>query len=61
MENLKNAISLMTPNCLMASIDLKGAYYSVSVNKKSQKIPEIRLETPTFSVYLPPKRVNQRT
>lgn len=37
MENLKNAISLMTPNCLMASTDLKGAYYPVSVNKNHRK------------------------
>lgn len=37
MENLKNAISLMTPNCFMASIDLMDAYYSVSVNKNHRK------------------------
>ena len=37
MENLRNAITLMTPNCFMASIDLKDAYYSVSVNKNHGK------------------------
>ena len=37
MENLRNAITLMTPNCFMASIDLKDAYYSVSVNKNHRK------------------------
>ena len=37
MENLRNAITLMTPNCFMASIDLKDAYYSISVNKNHRK------------------------
>ncbi|XP_068684862.1 uncharacterized protein [Montipora foliosa] len=37
MENLRNAITLMTPNCFMAFIDLKDAYYSVSVNKNHRK------------------------
>ena len=37
MENLKSAISLMSPNCCMASIDLKDAYYSVSVDKNHRK------------------------
>ena len=37
MENLRNAINLMTPNCFMVSIDLKDAYYSVSVNKNHRK------------------------
>ena len=37
MENFRNAITLMTPNCFMASIDLKDAYYSVSVNKNDRK------------------------
>ena len=37
MGNLRNAITLMTPNCFMASIDLKDAYYSVSVNKNHRK------------------------
>ena len=37
MENLRNAITHMTPNCFMASIDLNDAYYSVSVNKNHRK------------------------
>ena len=36
-ENLKNTITLMTPNCFMATIDLKDAYYSVSVNVNHRK------------------------
>ena len=37
MENLKNAITLMTPNCFMATIDLKDANYSVPVNVNHRK------------------------
>ena len=36
METLNHAIQLMSPNCYMASIDLKDAYYTVPV-KKSQR------------------------
>ena len=32
MENLKSAITVMSPNCYMASLDLKDAYYSVSID-----------------------------
>ena len=37
MENLKSAITLMSPNFYMASIDLKDAYYSVSTDKTPRK------------------------
>lgn len=37
MENLKSAITLMSPNCYMATIDLKDAYYSVSIDKDNRK------------------------
>ena len=37
MENLKSAITLMSPNCYMASIDLKHAYYSVSTDTNHRK------------------------
>ena len=37
MDTLKDAIRLMKPNCYMASIDLKDAYYSVPINKSHQK------------------------
>ena len=38
MENLKkSAITLMSPNCYMASIDLKDAYYSVSIDTNHRK------------------------
>ena len=31
MDTLQSVINLMTPNCFMASVDLKEAYYSVPV------------------------------
>lgn len=36
-ENLRSAITLMTPNCFVAFIDLKDAYYLVSVNENCRK------------------------
>ena len=37
MESIWSAIRLMTPNCFMASIDLKDAYYSVPIASEDQK------------------------
>ena len=37
MENLRSAVTLMSPNCYMASIDLKDAYYSVSIDTNHRK------------------------
>ena len=37
MDTLKSVIALMTPNCYMASVDLKDAYYTVPMSVDSQK------------------------
>lgn len=37
MDNIWSAIRLMKPGCYMASVDLKDAYYSVSIRKDHQK------------------------
>ena len=37
MDTLEHAISLITPGCYMASIDLKDAYYSVPIAASDQK------------------------
>lgn len=37
MENLKTLCDLMSENCYMTSIDLRKAYYSVSISKDSRK------------------------
>ena len=37
MDTLISAISLITPDCYMASVDYKDAYYSVSIRKEHRK------------------------
>ena len=37
MDTLRSVIRLIRPNCFMATIDLKDAYYSVLVSEKHQK------------------------
>lgn len=37
MDNIHTAIHLLTPNCYMASVDLRDAYYSVPVNSNHRK------------------------
>ena len=37
MDTLEHAIKLITPNCYMASIDLRDAYYSVPIHSSDQK------------------------
>uniref|UniRef100_A0A2H1W6Z8 SFRICE_006226 n=1 Tax=Spodoptera frugiperda TaxID=7108 RepID=A0A2H1W6Z8_SPOFR len=37
LEDLRTAISLMHPGCFMGTIDLKNAYYLISVKKKDRK------------------------
>ena len=37
MDTLQSVISLTTPNCFMASVDLKDAYYSVPIAAAHQK------------------------
>ena len=37
MDSIWTAIRLMKPNCFMASVDLKDAYYSVCISEKHQK------------------------
>lgn len=42
MDTLQSAINLMTPNCYMASLDWKDAYYSVPVDPEFQKYLKFR-------------------
>ena len=37
MDTLQSAIRLMKPNCYMASVDLRDAYYSIPINEEHQK------------------------
>jgi hypothetical protein len=48
MENLITAVNLMTPGCLMASIDWKDAYFSVSVQEQDRKYLRFRWNNKLF-------------
>ena len=37
METIRTILTLVTPNCWMASLNLKGAYYSVRIHPNFQK------------------------
>ena len=37
MDTIASAIEMVTPGCFMASIDLKDAYYSVSIANQDRK------------------------
>ena len=37
MDTLQTIINLMSPNCFMASVDLKDAYYTIPVHKEHRK------------------------
>ena len=46
---LKDAISLIKPNCFMASIDLKDAYYSVPIAQAHQKYLKFQWEKKLYA------------
>jgi hypothetical protein len=37
MDTIQNVISMVRPNCFMASIDIKDAYYAISITQDNQK------------------------
>ena len=37
MESLKSAINAMTPNCFLASVDLKEAFYTIKIREMDRK------------------------
>ena len=37
METIKSILTLVTPNCYMAKVDIKDAYYSVPILPEHQK------------------------
>ena len=47
-NNLQSAINLMTPNCHMASLDLKDAYCSVAVAEPCQCVLKFRQRRQTY-------------
>lgn len=43
METIKSVLNLVTPNCYMASIDIKDAYYSIPILPEHQKLLKFSL------------------
>ena len=43
METIKSILTLVTPNCYMAKIDIKDAYYSVPIVPEHQKYQNLYL------------------
>ncbi len=52
MDGLEAAISLISKNSYMSSIDLQDAYYAVSIHE-SHKVSQISLDGSAFSIYRP--------
>ena len=52
MDSVWTAIRLITPNCYMASIDLKDAYYSVPIAKPHQKYLKFEWNNMLFQVHV---------
>ena len=44
METIKFVINLVKPNCYMAKIDTKSAYYSIPILPKHQKFLKFSLQ-----------------
>ena len=53
MDTLGSVIRLMRPNCFMATIDLKDAYYSVPVSEKHQKYLQFLWKGNVWVMFLP--------
>ena len=56
MESIRNVISMMQPDCWMASLDLKDAYYSVPIHPKSRRF--LKFICPKGNVYKYPTLPN---
>ena len=50
MDTVWTAINMMKPNCFMASIDLKDAYYSVPICKGHQKLLKFSWKGQYYSI-----------
>ena len=50
MDTLLTALTLITPGCYMASIDLKDAYYSVPIDEQNKKILAFYVGRATLAV-----------
>jgi len=44
METIYTVLSMITPNCFMASVDLKDAYYSIKIKEEHQKFLKFKFK-----------------
>jgi hypothetical protein len=52
MDTFKTALQLIKPNCFMASIDVRHAYYSVAIAHEDRKFLPFEWKKCNFSIYL---------
>ena len=50
MDTLESAIRIITPDCYVASIDLKDAYYTVAIAE--EHLPQVFVWWETVSIYI---------
>ena len=55
MDTFEMALKLVKQDCYFGSIDLRHAYYSVSIAEEVQKHFKVYMERIFFSIFLPTK------
>ena len=50
METIKSALNLETPNCYMAKIEIKDAYYSIPILTEHQQFLKISLQGKLYKI-----------
>ena len=53
-ETIKSVLNLVTPNCYMKKIDIKDAYYSISILPEHQKFLKFSLPGKLYKFICPP-------
>ena len=53
MENFKNVLQIIKPNCWLASVDLKSAYYSIPIHREFQRYLKFYWDKPYVLIALP--------
>ena len=53
-ETIKSVLNLVTPNCYVKKIDIKDAYYSISILPEHQKFLKFSLQGKLYKFICPP-------
>ena len=56
-ETIKSVLNLVTPNCYMKKIDIKDAYYSISILPEHQKFLKFSLQGKLYKFICVPNRL----